>query len=154
VKNEILRLMLIGVGWVSIAFALLGLFLPLVPSVPFLLLAVFCFSRSSERFHSWLVEHRHLGPLLKDYLVHGGMSLKAKAGAICAVWISFPVSAFWLVHTAWARVLLLAIAAGVTVCLVLIPTLPASLKRKGRAGALREKKRGRKKGQPDAGLPL
>ncbi|GAW66940.1 MULTISPECIES: YbaN family protein [Geobacteraceae] len=130
-KNEVLRLILIGVGWVSIVCALLGLFLPLVPSVPFLLLAVFCFSRSSEKFHHWLVEHRHFGPLLKDYLVHGGISVRAKAAAICAVWISFPVSAFWLVQSSWAQVLLLAIAAGVTVCLVLIPTLPASLKRKG-----------------------
>ncbi len=131
VKNEVLRLILIGVGWVSIVCALLGLFLPLVPSVPFLLLAVFCFSRSSEKFHHWLVEHRHFGPLLKDYLVHGGMSVRAKAAAICTVWISFPVSAFLLVQSSWAQVLLLVIAAGVTVCLVLIPTLPASLKRKG-----------------------
>lgn len=136
VKNEMLRLVLIGVGWVCIACALIGLFLPLIPSVPFLLLAVFCFSRSSEKFHNWLVEHRHFGPLLKDYLVHGGMSLKAKTCAVCAVWISFPVSAFWLMQSAWAKGVLLAVAAGVTVCLVLIPTVPASLKRKGKADTL------------------
>lgn len=124
VKSEMLRLILIGVGWFSIACAVVGLFLPLVPSVPFLLLAVFCFSRSSEKFHTWLVEHRHLGPILKDYLVHGGISLKIKAAAVCAIWISFPISA-WLVESIWAKVLLLTVAAGVTVYLLLIPTVPA-----------------------------
>lgn len=124
VKSEALRLILIGVGWFSIACAAVGLFLPLVPSVPFLLLSVFCFSRSSEKFHTWLVEHRHLGPILKDYLVHGGISLKAKASAVCAIWISFPISA-WFVESIWAKVLLLVIATGVTVYLLLVPTVPA-----------------------------
>ncbi|ACH39854.1 protein of unknown function DUF454 [Citrifermentans bemidjiense Bem] len=123
VKNEVLRLILIGVGWVSIACAVIGLFLPLVPSVPFLLLAVFCFSRSSEKFHTWLVEHRHLGPILKDYLVHGGISRKAKACAVCAIWISFPVTA-WFVESTWAKLLLLTIAAVVTVYLLLLPPVP------------------------------
>ena len=135
VKNELLRLILIGVGWFSIACALLGLFLPLVPTVPFLLLALFSFSKSSERFHSWLVEHRHFGPLLKDYLVHGGISLRAKIVAIGAMWISFPVSVLWFVESTWAKVLLLSIAAGVTVCLVLIPTVAAPLNGKGKAGS-------------------
>lgn len=136
VKNEMLRLILIGAGWVFIGCAVVGLFLPLVPSVPFLLLAVFCFSRSSEKFHAWLVEHRHLGPLLKDYLVHGGISLKSKTCAVCAIWISFPISA-WLVESVWAKVLLLTIAAAVTVYLVLIPTVPAPLAKKPKARNLR-----------------
>lgn len=138
VKNELLRLILIGVGWFSIACALLGLFLPLVPTVPFLLLALFSFSKSSDRFHSWLVEHRHFGPLLKDYLVHGGMSLKAKSVAISAIWVSFPVSVLGFVESTWAKVILLTIAAGVTICLLVIPTVPASLSGKQKAPRLRQ----------------
>jgi len=123
VNSQVLRHLLIGVGWISIAGGVVGLFLPLVPTVPFLLLAVFCFSRSSERFHTWLVDHKHLGPMLKDYLVHGGVPLKAKALAIGTIWVSFPASTYFLVEIFWVKVLLLSTAAAVTVYLVIIPTV-------------------------------
>lgn len=61
IKSAILRDVLISSGWISIEGGVVGIFLPLVPTVPFLLLAVACFARSSERFHPWLVEHKHLG---------------------------------------------------------------------------------------------
>ena len=134
VKSEVLRYLLIGIGWISIAGGLVGLFLPLVPTVPFLLLAVFCFSRSSERFHTWLVDHKHLGPMLKDYLIHGGIPLRAKALAICMIWVSFPASTFFFVEIFWVKVLLLGIAAAVTVYLVIIPTVAA--KKKARQGEI------------------
>lgn len=122
VKSDLLRCLLIGVGWVSITAGVAGIFLPLVPSVPFLLLAVFCFSKSSERFHKWLVEHKHLGPMLKDYLLHGAIPYRAKAMAIGMIWVSFPASTFLLVETFWIKVLLLSIAACVTLYLLAIPT--------------------------------
>lgn len=122
VRSEWLRRLLICIGWLSIAAAVVGLFLPLAPSVPFLLLAVFCFSKSSERFHSWLVEHKHLGPMIRDYLLHGGIPLRGKVVAIGMIWISFPLSACFFVEMFWLRVLLLSIAAAVTVYLVLMPT--------------------------------
>ena len=136
VKSEVLRYLLVGIGWISIAGGLVGLFLPLVPTVPFLLLAVFCFSRSSERFHTWLVDHKHLGPMLRDYLVHGGIPLRAKALAIGMIWVSFPASTFFFVEIFWVKVLLLGIAAAVTVYLVLIPTVaPKKKQRQGRDSA-------------------
>lgn len=122
VQSEVLRYLLMGVGWAAVMGGILGIFLPLLPSVPFLLLALFCFSRSSERFHTWLVEHKHLGPMLKDYLLHGGIPLKVKAVAIGMIWISFPVSTFLLVEAFWVRVALLSTAAAVTVYLLTIPT--------------------------------
>lgn len=128
VKSEVLRCLLIGVGWGAVVGGILGIFLPLVPSIPFLLLALFCFSRSSERFHTWLVEHKHLGPLLKDYLLHGGIPLRVKVVAIGMIWISFPVSTFLLVENLWVRVALLCIAAAVTAYLVIIPTAARAAK--------------------------
>lgn len=122
VKSEVLRYLLIVVGWGSVVGGILGIFLPLVPSIPFLLLALFCFSRSSERFHTWLVEHKHLGPMVKDYLLHGGIPRRVKTVAIGMIWISFPASTFLLVDTLWVQVVLLSIAAAVTVYLLLIPT--------------------------------
>ncbi|GFO64998.1 YbaN family protein [Geomonas paludis] len=124
VKSEWLRYLLVGTGLLSLVAGVVGLFLPLIPTVPFLLVAVICFSRSSERFHTWLVEHRHLGPILKEYLAHGSLPLRAKCLAIGAIWISFPVTALIFVEAVWLRILLLSIAACVTLYLLVLPTAP------------------------------
>lgn len=117
-----MKLLLSGIGWLAVVVGVIGLFLPLVPTVPLLLLAAACFARSSERFHSWLVEHRHLGPLIRDYLQGAGIPLRAKVAAIGTVWVSVPVSAFMFVPVVWVRVMLLLIAVGVTLYLLRLPT--------------------------------
>ena len=124
VKNDFLRWILICCGWVSIVAGVIGLFLPLVPTIPFLLLAVACFARSSERCHTWLVQHNHLGPLIRDYLHGRGIPLRAKQMAIGMVWISFPTSAFLFVPVVWAKVALIAVAGAVTLYLLSMPTAP------------------------------
>lgn len=124
VDSHILRWLLIGSGWLAIAGGVVGIFLPLLPTVPLLLLAAACFARSSERFHVWLLEHHHLGPLIRDYLNGDGIPLKAKKMALGMIWVSLPVSAFLLVQLAWLRVLLIAIAAGISFYLIRLPTLP------------------------------
>lgn len=122
VKSEVLRLVLIVVGWISVMAGVVGAFLPLVPTVPFLLLAVACFARSSRRFHDWLVDHAYLGLLLRDYLNGGGIPRKAKAMAIGMVWVSFPTSTFLFVQAFWLKVLLIVIALCITAYLVSLPT--------------------------------
>lgn len=122
VKNSVIKGLLIVVGWLSVGSGVVGLFLPLVPTVPFLLLAVACFARSSSKFHGWLVDHVYLGPLVRDYLNGGGIPRKAKVMAICMVWVSFPVSTIFFARAVWLKVLLIAIAFGITVYLVLLPT--------------------------------
>lgn len=116
------RAVLIAVGWLSVAGGVLGIFLPLVPTVPFLLLAAACFARSSERFHRWLVEHGHLGSLVRDYLEGSGIPRRAKVTAIAMVWFSISLSAF-LVPIRWVQLLLLIIAAAITWYLCYLPTL-------------------------------
>jgi len=124
VKSGLLSWILICCGWASIVAGVIGIFLPLLPTVPFLLLAAACFARSSERFHGWLVEHDHLGPLVRDYLDSGGIPLRVKRMAIAMVWVSVPASAFLFVPVVWVRVVLMAIAAGVTLYLLRLPTIP------------------------------
>ena len=122
VKNAFLRWILISCGWLAVAGGVVGIFLPLLPTVPFLLLAVACFARSSERFHRWLVEHNHLGPLLRDYLRGAGMPLRAKAIAIGMVWVSFSSSTMLFARDFWLKTLLIAVAVGVTLYLLSLPT--------------------------------
>lgn len=124
VNNILLRWILILCGWISILGGVAGIFLPLVPTVPLLLLAVACFARSSERFHTWLVEHNHLGPLIRDYLSGAGIPLRAKITAIGMVWVSFPASAFLFAQSYWLKALLLTTAACITLYLLFLPNLP------------------------------
>ena len=117
-----LRWFLFACGWLSVALALLGLFLPVLPTVPFLLLALACFSRSSDRFYAWLVEHEQLGPLVRPYLAGAGMPLRAKVKAILLVWASILLSTFFLIDRLWLQILLPCIALGVTLYLLRLPT--------------------------------
>ncbi|MEL6647506.1 MAG: YbaN family protein [Pseudomonadota bacterium] len=81
-------------GLMSVGFGILGVVLPLLPTVPFILLAAFCFARSSERLHIWLVTHPTFGPLIKDWEKNGAIRPKAKnlatvsiAAVFCLSWI-------------------------------------------------------------------
>src|SRR5688572_4601441 len=65
-------------GGTCVGLAFLGVFLPLLPTTPFLLLAVFCFSRGSPRLHSWLLQHRTFGPLINDWREHRRIHPQAK----------------------------------------------------------------------------
>lgn len=131
VKSDLLRFILIAIGWFSIAAGIVGIFLPIMPTVPFLLLAAVCFSKSSVRFHTWLVEHEQLGPLVRDFLVSGAVPLKAKVAALTMIWISFPLSAFFLVEVFWLKVLLISAATAVTLYLLYLPTAATAGKGEG-----------------------
>jgi len=124
VSNTFLRWLLIACGWTAVAGGVVGIFLPLVPTVPLLLLAAACFARSSERFHRWLVEHNRLGPLVRDYLSGAGIPVRAKRAAIGMVWVSFPLSIFLFAQQFWLKALLAAIAIGITLYLHSLPTAP------------------------------
>jgi len=130
VKSPVLRWMLFICGWISVGCGVIGIFLPIVPTVPFLLLGVACFARSSERFHRWLMEHNHLGPLLHDYLKGSGIPLRAKFTAISMIWVSFPTSAVLFAEALWLKILLIAAAAVISSYLIFLPTAPPNERQK------------------------
>jgi uncharacterized membrane protein YbaN (DUF454 family) len=118
-----LKVLLVAVGLLSTVLAVLGIFLPLLPTVPLLLLAAACFARSSDRFYRWLLEHRRLGPLVRTYRDGKGIPARARAAAIALIWGSIAVSAYFTPN-GWVRLLLLGIASGITAYLVSLPTRP------------------------------
>ena len=122
-NNRLLRWLLIIIGLVSTGLGIIGIFVPLLPTTPFLLLAAACFARSSERFHSWLVNHNHLGPMIRGYLDGSGIPLRAKRIAIALVWLTLPPSALLLVPPVWAKTLLVLLAISITWYLLRLPTL-------------------------------
>jgi uncharacterized membrane protein YbaN (DUF454 family) len=121
-RNPAVRYALLTVGWLSVVLGVVGIFLPVLPTTPFLLLAAACFARSSERFYNWLVNHPKLGPWIRDYLDGNGIPLKGKVYAIGLMWVSISFSCF-LVPLFWARAFMLTSAVCVTVYILRQKTL-------------------------------
>ena len=121
-KNPVIRWCLLIVGWVSIVLGVIGIFLPLLPTTPFLLLAAACFARSSEKFHGWLLNHKYLGPYIHLYLDGKGIPFKAKCYIIGVLWITMIFSMYIVPHVP-VKVLLAIIATCVTIYLLRLPTL-------------------------------
>jgi uncharacterized membrane protein YbaN (DUF454 family) len=121
--NPALRWTLLFSGFLATALGVLGIFLPVLPTVPFLLLALACFARSSERFYNWLLDHAHFGPIIRPYINGQGMTRASKVKAIALVWASISLSAFYLVELDWVRWLLLLISCGVTLYLLKLPSI-------------------------------
>ena len=121
--NPALRWTLLFSGFLATGLGILGIFLPVLPTVPFLLLALACFARSSERFYLWLLDHAHFGPIIRPYINGQGMKRASKVKAIALVWASISLSAFYLVELDWVRWLLLLIACGVTLYLLKLPSI-------------------------------
>ncbi|KIZ37824.1 MULTISPECIES: YbaN family protein [Stutzerimonas stutzeri subgroup] len=124
-RNPLIRSILLGVGWLAVVLGFVGIFLPVLPTTPFLLLAAACFVRSSQRFYDWLVGHPRLGPWFRDYLEGNGIPLKGKVYAIATMWISIGISC-WLVPLMWARIGMLLSATLVTLYILRQRTLPVS----------------------------
>ena len=102
------RTILIIIGWLAVVLGTLGVFLPLLPTTPFILLAAWCFARSSPRFHHWLLYRSWFGGYLRHWQKHRAMPPGAKPHAIAVILITFAIS-LWLVKMMWVRILLLAI---------------------------------------------
>ena len=122
---DIKKAILIFVGTVCVGLGVLGMFLPLMPTTVFLLLAAYCYSHSSERFHNWLMTNRLFGKYISDYKSGKGISVKQKASTIFFLWASISFSV-WMLHAVWwVNLLLLAVAVGVTLHLLWIKTYRA-----------------------------
>ena len=93
------------IGWWLLAYASLGLgfigiFLPGLPTVPFVLLSAFAAARGSDRLHVWLLAHRRFGPMIRDWQAHGAVSRRAKRMAVAMMLLS-GVLMLLLMPTRW-----------------------------------------------------
>ena len=111
-------------GVVCVALGFAGVFLPLLPTTPFLLLALYLFARSSPEYAKKVLGHKLLGPYVRGYVSKRGIPLRVKLVAIGVMWAGMLLSAFVFVPAGWVRWLLLLIAAAVTLHIALKKTAP------------------------------
>jgi hypothetical protein len=117
-----MKLILNTIGCLAVLMAVIGIFLPLVPTTPFLLLASACFMRGSERMHRWLLHNPLFGEYLRNIEERKGIPLRAKLITLALMWMSLGFSLFW-VHDGLVQVILAAIGVGVSAWLWRMPTL-------------------------------
>ena len=113
----------ICVGLLALGLGIIGVFLPVMPTVPFLLVALFCFERSSKKYHDMILNNKYFGKVLKDYYEGKGLTISVKIKAIlflsCGIGFSF-----YKVQHLHLRIMLVVIWLGVTIHIILLKTKP------------------------------
>jgi len=113
---------LITAGSLSVGVGVAGIFLPLLPATPFFLFAAACYVRSSNRLNTWLLTNRVTGTYIANYRAGNGIPARAKAVSICVLWITLAISAL-MVQIWWVWLILGAVAVGVPLLILSLPTL-------------------------------
>ena len=112
--------LLLGAGTLCTGLGIIGVFIPILPTTPFLLLAAACYMRSSERFYHWLIDNRVFGGYVRNYIEGRGMPVRIKIPTILLLWLAIGLSIAFAVQDTVIRIVLICVAVGVTVHIVLI----------------------------------
>ncbi len=110
-----MKFVLIVCGSVAVALGVIGIFVPLMPTTVFLLLAAACYARSSDRFYQRLINSPWLGSYIRNHREGRGMTRRQKTSTLLLLWVGIGASIVLSTTTLWVRLLLLAIAIGVTI---------------------------------------
>lgn len=122
IASQLLKYFYMVSGFILVAIGVIGIFLPLLPTTIFLILASICFLKSSPKANEWLKNHKLLGAYIDNYQNKTGLTRNAKTANIITLWTSISLSAFLLTDKIYIQVLLFAIAIGVTIHLLMIKT--------------------------------
>ena len=109
--SGLMKAVLFACGTLCVVLGVIGIFLPLMPTTVFLLLAAACYARSSERFHRKLVEHKWLGPYIQQ---RRGLTMRQKATILTVLWVSLLATMTWSTDATWLRFVLAGVGIGVT----------------------------------------
>jgi hypothetical protein len=112
----------IVVGSIALTLGVIGIFIPVLPTTPFLLLASYCYLRGSNRMYHWLMNHKILGAYIYSYMTYKAVPKKTKISAIIFLWASLTFSMV-IVSSLHLRILLAVIGTAVTFHLMTLRTL-------------------------------
>ncbi len=123
VSGKMMRGVYVVVGTIALVIGAIGIFLPVIPTTPLVILAAACYYRGSERLHAWILSSRRFGETIKNYQEGRGLTRDTKVRAISMMWASIIISAWFFVSNLFVRVAMIGVAIGVTVYLVRLPTM-------------------------------
>ena len=121
--SRVARYSYIAAGSILVGVGILGIFLPLLPTTIFFLLAAACYSRSSPGAHRWLTTNRYFGSYLRNYQEHRGATVGTKVTSLVTLWLGIGVADYFLALPLWGDLLLLGIAVGVSTHLLRLKTI-------------------------------
>jgi len=127
VANPFLRALLLGTGTLMVGLGIVGIYVPGLPTTPFLLLAALCYLRSSERLSRWLLNHPRFGPGLTTILREKALPLRVKVVSIAAASLSLGTLAIWVAETVVMRSALAGVAVLNVAVILSIRTLPPAV---------------------------
>ena len=122
-QSAILKKLLIIAGTFCVILGIIGIFLPILPTTPFLLLAAWCYARSSDRFYNWLINNKWFGSYIKNYREGKGIPIKVKLLSIALLWLTILFSIFFIIDNNYIKIILLIIAIAVTTHIITIRTM-------------------------------
>lgn len=118
--DKVKRYIFIILGTLFVVTGIIGIFVPILPTTPFLLLAAACYLRGSKRFYDWLLNNKLFGSYFKNYLEGRGMPVRVKIFTITLLWTAIGIS-IWLTYPNYIVIAILALVAiGVTIHIVLL----------------------------------
>jgi len=118
------RVLLAAAGGLLVAVGTVGIFVPLLPSTVFYLLAAGCFGRSSPAAYHWLTTNRFFGSRLRDYREERGATITTKVVSLLSLWGGLAVADWFAGWDAWVSLVLLAVGAGVSIHILTLRTIP------------------------------
>ncbi len=124
-KDAVKRALLIAAGSVSLGLGVTGIFLPVLPTVPFLLLTAYCYARGSKRLYDRLMDHRVLGPYIQNYVEYRAVKLSVKITTLAFLWGTLAISVI-LVPNFYMRITLAGVGVAVSVHVLCLKTLKAA----------------------------
>lgn len=112
-------------GTISLILGIIGIFLPVLPTTPFLLLTAALYLKGSQKAYDKLMAHPKLGPYITNFQKYKAITLKTKIISVSLLWATILISAIFFVELIWLKILLIAIAIGVTIHILSYKTLPS-----------------------------
>src|SRR3990170_1557620 len=122
VQNRWLRGIYVVLGFLLVGIGVIGTVLPGIPTTAPILLAAFLFSKSSQRFDDWMLNHKVFGPLVRDWRAGLGFTARAKAIALSAIAITFTITVGWAIDNLAVRIGLVLLALGISTYILRLPT--------------------------------
>jgi uncharacterized protein len=121
-RSPWMRAVFLAAGSLCVLLGVIGLFLPLLPTTPFLLLAAACYARGSRRFYDWLLANRTFGPLIHEWRKHRSIPYRTKISAIALMSFTLGISIVFFVPIMWVKLLLGAMGVGLAIWMYRMPS--------------------------------